>query len=283
MLFVACAEVQKCDKGKALPKATNEVSELTNFAQLDQVEESSGIVKSKIHEDILWTHNDSGHEAEIYPFDLKQLKDLPPIAIQGAENRDWEDLTIHNGKIYIADLGNNFNNRLDLKIISFPEPKNVKNEKVFEFNEHPISYPDYHLRSSQKNFDCEALFFFKNKLYLMTKHRSDTCTKIYRFDNELSEKKSNIPTLIDHVNIHNRVSSASISPDQKSLLVLTYEAIYLFTDFENDKFFEGKISALTIDADQCEAITFIDNESFIITNEQKEIFQLKTKDLPQVK
>ena len=74
--------------------------------------ETSGL---EVYGENLITHNDSGGEASLYYLSKKgEIKYKRKIS--SAKNKDWEDITRDDKYIYIADMGNNFNNRKDLKI-----------------------------------------------------------------------------------------------------------------------------------------------------------------------
>ena len=63
----------------------------TNVLETDRIPEASGIAHSLINENVLYTHNDSGGEASVFAIDT-QGKLLAEIVIDGAKNRDWEDI-----------------------------------------------------------------------------------------------------------------------------------------------------------------------------------------------
>ena len=66
---------------------------------------------------MLIAHNDSGNEPKIY-FLTKKGKIVHTCTINNTTNTDWEDISIDpNGTIYIADVGNNLNNRTNLSIV----------------------------------------------------------------------------------------------------------------------------------------------------------------------
>jgi hypothetical protein len=74
-----------------------------------------------------------------------------------------------------------------------------------------------------------------------------------------------------------------MSPDESKLVILTYNSIWLFTDFKNDQFFKGKASFMPIKAKQCEAVCFESDNKIIITNEQRDIFKVSLKDFVELK
>jgi hypothetical protein len=77
-----------------------------------KMQEASGLAASISNPGMLWTHNDSGNDAEIFLIDktgkLKSTVSLPDL-----KNRDWEDIVAGPGPeenksyIYIGEIGDN--------------------------------------------------------------------------------------------------------------------------------------------------------------------------------
>lgn len=90
--------------------------------------EISGIASSINNPKLLWGHNDSGNDAEIFLID-KGLNVKLTCELKGVENRDWEDIAIGPGPdssknyIYIADIGDNDAQYQYKYIYRFEEPR----------------------------------------------------------------------------------------------------------------------------------------------------------------
>src|SRR5690606_1881830 len=99
----------------------------------DDIDEASGLVASKLHPSLLYTHNDSGGEPEVYMIDTLG-KYQGKIVLEGSHNRDWEDIAIGPGRkaeisyIYIGDIGDNDAKRDKVHVYRFPEPKALESE-----------------------------------------------------------------------------------------------------------------------------------------------------------
>src|SRR5437588_4962467 len=92
----------------ASPSFANAVTNGTvNIAGLT---EASGVAASRNNANVLWTHNDSGHPAEVFAIDT-QGRLLGTYSIPG--NTDNEDISIGPGPVsnvlylYIGDIGDN--------------------------------------------------------------------------------------------------------------------------------------------------------------------------------
>src|SRR2546427_1152391 len=64
---------------------------LTGTFRSRRLTESSGVVASRAHPGILWTHNDSGDGPYLYATDLHGT-DRGVVKVTGARNVDWEDI-----------------------------------------------------------------------------------------------------------------------------------------------------------------------------------------------
>src|SRR5262247_3074948 len=80
----------------------------TGTLQNASITEASGIAASRMNYNVLWTHNDSGNPAQIFPF-TKSGTNLGIYSVSGATNVDWEDIAIGPGPltnsqyIYVGD------------------------------------------------------------------------------------------------------------------------------------------------------------------------------------
>ncbi|MDV6011892.1 hypothetical protein [Haloechinothrix sp. LS1_15] len=152
------------------------------------VEEASGIVASRAHDGVFWTHNDSGHEPELYALSTSaEMLGAYPVA--GAENIDWEDIATGPGPepgieyLYVGDIGANFNN-FD---IDFPGAELRRDEVVVYRVAEPETRPDGtggeldvvdELRFTYPDgiIDAEAMFVdpHTGDLYILTKPYLDS-------------------------------------------------------------------------------------------------------------
>ena len=297
LVFIILLLLQGCSapstyslKVKQVKKPFRFPSFLRSIGRLDfaSIDESSGLIRSRNYPGVFWTHNDSGDSARIFPISRKGSlirpdgnADYQGVFVLGAKNTDWEDIAAdQHGNLILGDFGNNFNNRRDLSLYIIPEP-NPKRDNAARILKHiSFKYPDQRgFPPKQKNFDAEALFAAHGKIYLLTKHRSDTFTKLYRMDHY---DRPGAPTLnlVDVFDIGGYVTAADVSPDWQRLVVLTYNAIWLFNQSDgSDRYFDGSISWLPIRAGQCEAVCFSDENTLLITNEERDVFEVKLDDL----
>ncbi len=259
----------------------------------DEINESSALIKSRIWDDVYWTLNDSGSENKLYPItrDGKliraewQKQHEGGIYVGDAVNVDWESLTTDAlGNIYIGACGNNLNARQDLCIYILKDPYPQATSLTRYYQKINFYYPEqseFPAPALDRNYDCEAIFWADGRIFLLTKHRSDTLTNLYTLNNMYPEKQ-NALTRLSTFDIRGAVTAAECNDDGTKLAVLTYSAVWLFEGKVGD-WFSGSIKWLPVMAKQCEAICFDDDETLLITNEQMEMFELKIQNLHQVR
>lgn len=276
------------------------------------IDEMSGIAKSRTYEGVFWVHNDSGDRPRIFAIrqdgsvvappqvsrrdSSNRPENAPPvfegIPIEGAGNIDWEDIAIDGDTLYIADMGNNFNARRDLAIYVLKEPNPNITTTTHILKRIPVAYPDQSEfpPKDRWHFDCEALFVYQGKLYMLTKHRpagqpntAEPSTTLYRLDSEQTDKINTLVKIDSHPNLGGWVTAAAMSPDERTLAVLCQapeQSVWLFERPETGDQFLSKGKARQIkfqNGKQCEAIEWLDNQHVLITNEQREIFRLKVE------
>lgn len=138
-----------------------------------ELKEISGWVFA--NDSTLIAHNDGGNDPKIYVLNLDGSI-RHKVTVTNAENTDWEDITLdQKGNLYIGDFGNNNNTRTNLKILKVSLKKVLDNEDV-EAKLIAFSYPeqeDFPPKLPEKYFDCEAMAFYNDSLYLFTKCRSE--------------------------------------------------------------------------------------------------------------
>jgi len=227
--------------------------QLISLADLPpSINESSGLENSG--DSCIWTFNDSGGNPEIYLVDtLGNL--LRTLKIRNAWNRDWEDITRDkSGNMYIGNIGNNSNSNTDLCIFKIPDPDTIKSNYTNADLIH-FSFEDQYEFPPAKDslyFDCEALMWYDSHLYLATKNRTkpfDGLSHLYRIPdspgNYVAEKIASFDTGGENM-YEFWITAGDISENGKMLALLTSDKVWLFSDFEEDNFFDGKMQIIQL-------------------------------------
>jgi hypothetical protein len=74
--------------------------------------------------------------------------------------------------------------------------------------------------------------------------------------------------LIDSFNTVSWITAADISPSGKSMVLMSYGMMWLFTNYTGSDFFQGKATMLTMDTTQTEGVVFINNTETYLTDER---------------
>lgn len=87
---------------------------------IDGINEVSGVVASRTSS-ALWIEEDSGNPTTIYAIDQTGAK-LATVQVGNSTNHDWEDIALADGRIWLADIGDNAHLRTELQVYWFAEP-----------------------------------------------------------------------------------------------------------------------------------------------------------------
>ena len=262
IILLACQQQSNDDLKTlySLPKKLKEVSGITYLPESN----------------LLYTLEDRGNPNKIYALNAKGEIEKT-ITITNAENIDWEDITKDKeNNLYIGDFGNNDNKRQDLCIYKINKNELNKKNALSEYKI-SFSYPeqkDFPPKKKEMFYDVEGFFEHQNYFYLFTKNRSkgfDGTAFIYKIPNAAGTQKA---TKIgefktcDNYN-HCVLTSASISPDGKKIVVLSHDKIVLFENFQGDSFHKGTQTQINLNHfSQKESVVFKDNNTLLIADEK---------------
>jgi len=283
--------------GGEVPVVVREVQEMDAFqlqasAKVDKklVPECSALWASQQNPGVFWTLSDSGNKIEIIPMrrDGSLAWGTKGVTITGAKNYDWEALTGDaDGNMVVADVGNNISNRRQLNLYLFKEPS-AQNPEVTEVKTIPFIWPD------QKEFpdpdlkhDCESIFKIRGNIYFLTKHRRDTFTELWRIDIPQSNVQANL-TKVAQFDAKGMVTDASVSPDGKSLAILTYRAVWVITlPVAGENIFNGPMLYAPLSPPvlswQIEGCAWLDAQTLLVGSEQGDLFKIPLSALKPVK
>jgi len=226
----------------------------------EQLDEASGLAHSRIHNQILYSHNDSGGAASIFAIDYKGNL-ISEIQVSGVQNRDWEDIATGidpvDGKayIYIGEIGDNRARYSSIFIYRIEEPASVLQDSLIISHEPEI----YEIRYEDGPRDAEALFMEPDSgdLYILSKREERV--GIYRLTYPLSTSEINVAQRLGDMEM-GWVTAADISADGSSILVKNYPGIRRYKRAKNQSVFEalqrkGKILPYQLEP-QGEAVCF---------------------------
>jgi len=248
--------------------------QLTYVADLpNNLEENSGIVTLK--DSTIWVIEDNGNKDEIYRLDFEG-KIKTSFEVKNAKNNDWEDLTKDTiGNVYIADIGNNNNDRKDLVVYKIPNPELEPGDKI-DAEKIEFYYPEqkaFPPEKAEKMYDAEAIFHRNGKLYIVTKNRTDPFNGkalIYTIPDSKGKYEAK---LVGNIKVCQdwktcQITSIDISPDGKKIVALSYGKLFIFTGFSFDDFSKGTMQQIDLETrNQLEAVCFLNQDTLLLSDE----------------
>ncbi len=240
LLLSACAEEPQSDPIKPdgtgdtaqpLPPPTcPEADDAQSMGSLssDALGEVSGVVESRENDGILWVHNDSGDEPQLYAISTSgELQST--WLLTGAPRGDWEDLAIGldgsgGGLLYVGDIGDNAGVRESITIHRVPEPTVIKSDTVqgVAWDSITLTYPDGPLNAETLLLDPQT-----EDLYIVTKDYGGA-TGVFRKAAPHVGGESAVLELVASLDFSaeplsgGATTGGAISPDGRYIVVRTY-------------------------------------------------------------
>lgn len=200
------------------------------------IDEASGLAASRLHPFLLYTHNDSGGEPEVYMIDTLG-KYQGKIKLDGVRNQDWEDISIGPSKeaeesyIYVADIGDNNAKRDKVQIYRFAEPTELAKEITVKPERITLTYPD-----GAKDAETVLVDPWNGDLLVLSKR--DTSNTLYRATAEQLDGQDVVLEKVMKLPITMAVGG-DISADGKQILIKNYWAVYYWEREEGESLAEA--------------------------------------------
>jgi hypothetical protein len=201
---------------------------------------------------VFFTHNDG--KRDVFVID-ETGRDLGAFKLDGAKNRDWEDITrVPHGDghlLVMADTGDNEARHGDVRLYFFPEPQAGDYGRDHEaVHRVKVTYPD-----GARDVESAAWDAAGEQILLLSKR--DRPPRLYGvpLERALSEDRLEAeflgelhglrpPTRFDLISSKrgqwvSQPTGMDISPDGRLAAVLTYRSLYLYTREEGESWAEA--------------------------------------------
>ena len=207
-----------------------------------RINESSGLVASRLTPDVYWTHNDSGGGEFLFAINRKG-ETLARYRVKGADCYDWEDIAIGPGlggkpALYIGDIGDNHLRRMDVRIYRLTEPAVSTTMRLQELTlkgveEFPYAFPDgFH------NSETLLVHPKTGEVVLVTKDPTGVCG-VYTFPlplkpgEKVTLKKVTTFTITDTSKLSAKLgglltTGGDVAPNGETCVVRTYRGAFLW-------------------------------------------------------
>ncbi|GAB2610839.1 hypothetical protein GCM10027191_03270 [Novilysobacter erysipheiresistens] len=207
-----------------------------------QLDEISGLAASHRHDDVLWLHDDGGNPPRLFAVNDRGGR-LATFRVEGVTKTDWEDLAAFefDGKRYllIADTGDNGGLRRTLQLHVVEEPATLENARLQPAWSIAFRWPD-------GARDCEAVAVDarRGEILLVSKKRQPpelfslplrppagellTAQRLGTLSGVPAPDPERLKRAPRRARIDSQVTAASLSPDGRTLAVMTYRHLLLF-------------------------------------------------------
>jgi hypothetical protein len=201
-----------------------------------ELTETSGIGSSVTNPGVVWAHNDSGGNPEVFAIG-EDGADRGRYGVETAEAHDWEDMAIGPGpddsadSLYLGDIGDNGSSRASVTIYRAAEPAlpadpAAASGTITDVNTLTLTYAD-------GARDAETLLAdpVGGDLYVVSKEWGGGPTGAYRIPAEslgsgdpiVMERVADLP-----ISPGQLVTGGDISRDGSLIAVRTYETLWLW-------------------------------------------------------
>lgn len=252
---------------QSFPEAIGEVS----------LSETSGLAYSRKNPGMLWAHNDSGHPNNLFLLDASTGQVIARYKIANTHNLDWEDIEVASGPvdgesyIYLADTGDNNQQRPSYVIYRFPEPEFQSSHTglLIEVNNNMteqlrFTYPD-------GSHDVEGIMVDPQTkdIFLVTKR--DVLSTLYVAPYTQSNTTSFSLVKVGTFSFR-EASAATVSLDGEKVLIKNRQDIFYWERQEDESFAHmlsrTPVKAPYIGEPQGEAICFDPQDHYFTLSEE---------------
>lgn len=231
-----------------------------------QIAESSGLITYTDSSFI--THNDDD-DASLYEVNrIGALIRKYPIA--KVQTHDWECIASADSLLFVADIGNNLNKRRNLCIYVLSKNEPVVLDTIGFRYADQLQFPP--LSADEMNFDCEAMIHYQGLFYFFSKNRFSTdFVNVYTLP---ADGNANVAQKACTLNMKGQVTDAALNKSLNELAILTYGKLYFFQWPLVGEVIKPKSCLNIYNGRQCEAITYVADDTLYFTNEQRGLYKI---------
>jgi hypothetical protein len=241
----------------------------TGTFQHSRLTESSGVAASRRQPGVLWTLNDSGHAPWIFATDTLG-RDLGAFRVTG--DGDWEAIALgpcgRRECLYIADTGDNDENRRQVRIFRVPEPAVPASSPITPpADVLELRYPDgpRDVEAAFVGSDGTIFLFSKGRQGRAWAHRIPARAWTER-GTVVAEPLGKLP--IATSGLGNLVTDAALSPTGDRVAIRTYLAVFLFTLTRRNTLLPFGVACDATGLQlQGEGISWLDGDEMVLTSE----------------
>ncbi|MBP2705579.1 hypothetical protein JOL79_17340 [Microbispora sp. RL4-1S] len=181
-----------------------------------RINESSGMAVSPTHPGIVYTHNDSGDGPRVFAVG-SDGRTRATFTIGGAGAWDWEamaatlDRASGRGVLWLADIGDNQNNRRDISVYRVTEPRTVRDATL------PATRYRFRYEDGSRNAEGVMVNPRTGRLYVVSKEIGGS---VYEAPARLRTDRVNVLRKVGPAPI--MATDAAYAPDGSAFVIRTY-------------------------------------------------------------
>lgn len=238
-----------------------------------RISELSGLAASRLREDILYAHNDSGDDPRFFAMTLAG-EDRGTFNVPTASAVDWEEMAAGPcadgapGCLYIADFGDNDEVRSDLVLYRIHEPTTFDEDLETDVaaEAYSFAYPD-----GAHNAEAFVVHPTTGVVTIFTKGAT---SRIYELTPPLTADMTAV--FVGEVSLDDAfiplVTAADIDPEGGVVAIRTYSDVFLYPIGADQSAAQAVLAGGACSAphgaeQQGEAIAFLDGSSFVTAPE----------------
>ena len=211
--------------------------------QSEEIVEASGLTRSQLDPDLLWTMNDGGSKPRLFALG-PDGSHRGRVKLEEAKNRDWEDLSSfrigRQAYLLVADTGDNESQRDHVQLYVVPEPDLSLDDKVkmepawtvkFEYPEGPRDAEAIAVDTDQQRVLVLTKRTLPPELYEVPLTPGDgraQATFLGLIESLPAPTLNDVQNASFTDNWHWQPTAMDLSPDGKLAVILTYRAIYVY-------------------------------------------------------
>jgi hypothetical protein len=191
--------------------------------------ELSGLAASARHPGLFWAHNDSDNAFRVYGME-DSGKIRVTLTLTGATPRDLEDIAVGPCEpraeaprcLYLADTGDNFQRRPEVRLYRVPEPEQLE-DATLPVETLAFTYPD-----GPHNAESLVIDMRSGRLAVITK-TPDSLGDVYALDGlspHQTVKAVKLGTLRAPQDVDRLTTGADLHPSGERLLLRTYTRVW---------------------------------------------------------
>lgn len=240
------------------------------------ISETSGLAVSVKNENMIWAHNDSGHANTFFLIDSQTGEIMSRYTIMGSANIDWEDMEIaldsktQEPYLYVADLGDNKESRVNYTIYKFKEPEYQSEHYGKSVTWTPEDFSRIDLRYPDGSHDAESLLVdpVTQDIYVVTKR--DFRSTLYVLPFPYTTETTNTMYKVGLFAFKD-ASAGTVSLDGSKIIIKNRQDIFYWQRSQGQALWEAlaetPVKAPYIGEPQGEAVSFDANHNYFTLSE----------------